>query len=70
MIEKDKVAEVTHRDSDIDFKVYYTLDTDSEEIDITGIYIYASQIDLVEVVNDFVLYDIEEELCEKHGFEL
>lgn len=70
MIEEGKVAEVTHRDSDIDFKVYYTLDTDSEEIDITGIYIYASQIDLIDVVNDFVLYDIEEELCEKHGFEL
>lgn len=59
-------AELNYSDEDINFIVYYDIDDDIE-VDITGLYLSGSQVDLVNVIDDYVFDDLAhqiQELCE------
>ena len=64
MIKEKHIDCITHRESDVDFNVYYNYDTETNEADITGIYLIGSQVDLIGVIDDMVKEDLEIELEE------
>lgn len=64
---EDRSIEITHQSSDIDFNIYYTYDEENKFIDITGIYLYGNQVDLVEVIDECIIDDIRIEIEYKVG---
>ena len=61
-MEEDKGCKLTHAMSDVDFNIYYTFDTDSEEVEITGIYLTGHHQDLIDVISDETKEDLENDI--------
>lgn len=57
---EEKNVEVVHSETDTDFNVYYN--TGSGEVEITGLYLYGNQVDLVDIVSDEVKEDLQQEI--------
>lgn len=64
MSKREANTEITHRDTDVDFNVYYDAHDELESITITGVYLTGSQVDLIDVIDDNVLYDLESDICD------
>lgn len=66
---QDKVCTITHQSSDVDFNIYYDFDPDAEDVQISGIYLIGSNVDLIDVVSDEVIEDLSNDiLYEVEGY--
>lgn len=64
MITEKNIDCHTHHESDIDFNIYYNYDIGKNNIEITGLYLVHSQVDLIDVIGEEVKFDLESELLE------
>lgn len=67
MMIRGKNFEITHRNSDIDFNVYFDYSDLTSYIDINGIYLIGHQVDLIEVIDEDIIEDLEQEIEERLG---